>query len=562
MVPRVYLLAALLLLSGPVASVWADNAAAEEQPATAPADSADADNAQASESAPPAETLDEQIAEAEAPDSPVVGDMSPLTEADPADDSSDATDKAPAPESFADEPAPSILPMPADGYDVYVVPIKGAIGPPQLYILRRALKDAIANGVETVILQMDTPGGRVDTTLEMMEALDNFEGETITFVDKDAISAGSYIAVATDAIYFAPKGKMGAAEAVTGNGQDIDESMQRKVSSYLRAVVRVLSETHRYRADVQRAMMDPAYVLEIDGHEIKPAGELLTLTATEAAREYGNPPQPLLAAGIVDSVDQLLDQRYGPGNYHVREFHLSWSEEFAKWFSTIAPVLISIGILLIIIEIKTPNFGLLGGLGIALVILAFLGNTFAGLAGNEPILLFFVGVILIALELFFFPGVIVVAALGLLSIVAAIVWSMADIWPTPDGGVTISGEALAEAFQNALIAVILAGIGLAILWRFLPSSPLFRRFISVGAVGGVSEVDAHGGSSSSGQTTLPDLGARGTVVRDLHPTGIIEIDGQQYQAKCAHGEIKRGQPVIVVQRGSFALVVEPADNAS
>jgi membrane-bound serine protease (ClpP class) len=451
--------------------------------------------------------------------------------------------------------------MPAGGYDVYVVPIEGEIGPPQLYILRRALKDAIANGVETVVLQMNTLGGRMDTTLEMMEALDNFEGETITFVDDRAISAGSYISVACDAIYFAPKGKMGAAEAVTGQGQDISESMQRKVSSYMRAVVRTLSETHRYRADVQRAMMDPDFALEIDGHVIKPAGELLTITATEAAREYGNPPQPLLAAGIVDSVDQLLDQRYGPGNYHVREFHLSWSEEFAKWFSSIAPFLISIGILLIIVEIKTPNFGLIGGIGIALVILAFLGNSFAGLAGNEPILLFFVGVILIALELFFFPGVIVVAALGLLSIVAAIVWSMADIWPTPDGGVTISGEALAQAFQNALIAVVLAGIGLAILWRFLPSSPLFRRFISVGAVGGVSEVDAHGGSSSSGQTTLPDLGARGTVVRDLHPTGIIEIDGQQYQAKCAHGEIKRGQPVIVVQRGTFALVVEPAENA-
>ncbi len=534
---RLSLLAALLLLFGPSGPALADPADPGAPETTAAQAYAASDEISPADSAAEPVTLDEEIT------------------------ASEAADNAPAsaPDTAA---APTVLPMPEDGYDVYVVPIEGPIGPPQLYILRRALKDAITNGVETVVLQMDTPGGRLDTTLDMMEALDNFEGETITYVDVDAISAGSYIAVATDAIYFAPKGKMGAAEVVGGSGQNVDESMKRKINSYLRAVVRVLGETHRYRADVQRAMMDDSYELEIDGHVIKPAGELLTLTASEAVKEYGNPPQPLLGAGIADSVEQMLDQRYGPGNYRIREFHLTWSEEFAKWFTTIAPVLISIGILLIIVEIKTPNFGLLGGLGIALVVLAFLGNSFAGLAGNEPILLFLAGVLLIVLELLFFPGVTVVALLGLISIVTAIVWSMADIWPTPDGGVTISTEALLDAVQNALIALALAGVGLALIWRFLPNSTLFKRFISVGQVGGVSEVDAGGGSSSSGQTALPDLGARGVVIRDLHPMGLVEIDGQSYQARCTTGEIRRGQPVVVVQRVSFALVVELSESAS
>ncbi|QYY36483.1 NfeD family protein [Ruficoccus sp. ZRK36] len=531
MSPRVFLFVTLLFLLGPLRiSLAGDDVAPSPEPTEAMAPAEQASEVDKTQASSDAETDDTTTVESEA-----AADVAEVT-----------------------EPVPLVIPE--GGFDVYVVPIEGPIGPPQLFILRRALKDAIENGVETVILQMDTPGGRLDTTLEMMEALDNFEGETITFVDKDAISAGSYIAVATDAIYFAPKGKMGAAEAVTGQGGDIDESMQRKINSYLRAVVRVLSETHRYRADVQRAMMDPTFTLEIDGDLIKPEGELLTLTATEAAKQYGNPPQPLLAAGIVDDVDQLLMDRYGEGNYHIREFHLSWSEEFAKWFSAIAPVLISIGILMIIIEIKTPHFGLIGGIGIALVVVAFLSNSFAGLAGNEPILLFILGVILIALELFFFPGVMLPVILGLLSIAAAIIWSMADIWPTPDGGFTISREAMLDALQNGLIALVLTGVGLALIWRFLPGSSLFKRFISVGAINGVSEVDAHGGSTSAGQTTLPEAGATGIVVRDLHPMGTVEIDGQTYQARCQNGEIRRGQPVVVVSRATFALVVEPLDS--
>lgn len=466
----------------------------------------------------------------------------------------------PALETFAENEAANtaVIDIPPGGFDVYVVPIEGPIGSPQLFILRRALKQAIENDVECVVLQMDTPGGQLGVTLEMMEALDNFDGETITFVDDEAISAGSYISVACDKIYFAPKGIMGAAEVVAGTGDEVNESMKRKINSYLRAKVRVLSEKYRYRADVQRAMMDESFVFEVGDKIIKPEGELLSLTASEAAKKYGDPPQALLSSGTVETVEELLNMRYGQGNYQIQQFELTWSEDFAKWFANIAPFLFGIGVLMIIIEIKTPHFGLLGGIGIALVLIVFASNYFAGLAGNEPILLFALGVILILLEILFFPGVFVMVILGLACILGSLIWSMADIWPTPDGGITISMAALTEAIENAFIAMGIAVVGLLAMWRFLPGSSIFRRYVSEGAIDGVSEVDAGGGSSSSGQTSLPDIGARGTVVKDLHPMGMIEIDGHQYQAKSAHGEIQRGQHVVVVKRGSFALVVEKA----
>ena len=74
---------------------------------------------------------------------------------------------------------------------VYVIPIVDAISKPNLFVLRRGLKEAIANDVGMVLLDMDTPGGRVDVTLEMMEMLAKFDGSTATYINPDAISAGS-----------------------------------------------------------------------------------------------------------------------------------------------------------------------------------------------------------------------------------------------------------------------------------------------------------------------------------------------------------------------------------
>jgi membrane-bound serine protease (ClpP class) len=139
--------------------------------------------------------------------------------------------------------------------NVYIIPVEDVIDSPNLYILRRGLKEAIINEVSLVVLDMDTPGGRVDICLEMMEMLDRFEGETITYVNEDAISAGSFIAAATESIYFSPRGKIGASAVIQGTGEDVPETARQKIESYLRANIRVMSATHPYRAEVIRAMM-------------------------------------------------------------------------------------------------------------------------------------------------------------------------------------------------------------------------------------------------------------------------------------------------------------------
>ena len=205
----------------------------------------------------------------------------------------------------------------------YVIPIKDQIGPPILDILRRGLKDAIRENAQIVILDMDTPGGELGVTLEIMEeiieSLEKFEGKIITYVNDEAISAGAYIAIATSEIAFAPKSQIGAAEAVSGGGANIDSSMKRKDKLLPKGKIRNYAGGHRYRSIIMSAMMDANESLLIegeplraqDGSLIKKSGELLTLTGEEACKEYGNPPAPLLGFGVFEDVQSILDQKWG-----------------------------------------------------------------------------------------------------------------------------------------------------------------------------------------------------------------------------------------------------------
>src|SRR4051812_12213055 len=76
---------------------------------------------------------------------------------------------------------------------VYVIPVKNEINNPTLFILRRGLKEAIEQKADVVLLDMNTPGGALDVTFEIMEALEKFPGQKLTFVDREAMSAGAFI---------------------------------------------------------------------------------------------------------------------------------------------------------------------------------------------------------------------------------------------------------------------------------------------------------------------------------------------------------------------------------
>ncbi len=284
------------------------------------------------------------------------------------------------------EPKPAPVPAASGPTRVVVIPVRDQIADPVLFILRRGLKAAGKN--DFVVLDMKTPGGALGTALEMMEALDKFEGRTATYINDEAISAGAFISAVTDDIYFAPKGIIGAAAAVSSQGAEIPETMRLKVNSFLEAKVGAYTEGKRYRAEVLTAMFDKDYELKIGEKVIKAKGKLLSLTATQAAELYGEPPAPLLSSGAAKSLEALLDEKFGAGNYRIERLAVTWSERLAQYITNYASILLGLGILCLYIEFKTPGFGVFGLSGGALLLLVFFGHYVAGLSGYEPALVF------------------------------------------------------------------------------------------------------------------------------------------------------------------------------
>lgn len=431
---------------------------------------------------------------------------------------------------------------------VYIIPIEGEISTAQLYILRRGLKEAVQNEIDVVILKMNTPGGEMETTLKIMEALENFKGTTITYVDTEAISAGAYIAASTNEIYFNPKGILGAAAVIQSGGTEVGATLKQKIDSYLRAKIRTYHTTeYRYRADVIRAMMDVDYVFKIDDKVIKDKGELLTLTAHEAMAKYGEPPQPLLAAGIVDNIDNLLKEKYGDAGYQIKKFDLTWSEYLARWMNKITPLLLGLGMLCIFIEFKTPGFGIFGILGIALLLVVFASSYAAGLAGHEEIIVFFLGLLLVGVEIFILPGIFIAGILGILMILGSIIWALADIWPGSDFQIT--PELFVQPLIDLALGLIIAFVGIAIVGKFFLHSWISNILVlhsSVGQNANIEEKEDKG----------VKIGDQGIAVTDLHPWGEIEISGKRYGARVGVEAVNKHSLVEVVGKEDFGLIVK------
>jgi membrane-bound serine protease (ClpP class) len=448
----------------------------------------------------------------------------------------------------------------------YQIPIREQIGSPILDILRRGLKDAIREEADTVILDMDTPGGELGVTLEIMEEiienLEKFKGNIITYVNDEAISAGAYIAIASSEIAFSPKSQIGAAEAVSGGGANIDSSMKRKINSYLKAKIRNYAGKHRYRSQIMSAMMDANESLIIEGEPlrtdsgslIKKPGELLTLTGKEACESYGSPPLPLLGIGVYESVDEILDDRWGKGTWELKKMEINWAEEAGIWLNGIAPIILSIGLVCIFVEFKTPGFGIFGVVGLILLLVFFGSKYVAGLAGQEELLVFLVGACLVLVEIFLVPGLILPGILGIALMVGSIFWAMVDVWPTPDfqWNMEIIRAPLWEMLQT-LALVFLLGFFIS---KFLPKTSLWKSL--------VLSASLDGPNSSENNVRESELinnlaGKRGMSVSELYPCGQVEINGTRYEARSNLGKISKGENVEVVKNSEFELVVERVD---
>lgn len=435
-----------------------------------------------------------------------------------------------------------------DKHKVVIIPVRDQIAPPELYILRRGLKSAIEQGADTVILDMETPGGRLDVTFDMLKAIEKFPGKVVTYINTEAISAGALISAGTDEIHFAPTAIIGAAAPVSGGGADIDETMKQKIVSYLKARVRAMSGDEQNRAMAISAMIDENYELKFGEEILKPKGELLTLTANEAMKEYGDPALPLLATSIEPSLESLMDSMFGKGNYTSERLEVSWSERTAQYLTVITPILLAVGLLLVYLEFKTPGFGIFGIGGGILLAIVFFGHYSAGLSGHEPAIIFFIGFALVLIDLFFIPGFFVLAVPGAILMIGSLLWGMSDIWP--DQPIPWSTNFLVRPLLNLIYGFVGSIVLFAMLVRFMPRGGLWGKMVLEAAIAG----ETTDSSTARREPTL--IGATGHAVTALYPSGQIEINGIRYDARLPLGTIPPGTPVRVTSVGEFELKVE------
>ncbi|MBT3616662.1 MAG: hypothetical protein HN707_04700 [Verrucomicrobia bacterium] len=480
---------------------------------------------------------------------------------------------APAPLGQAQElEAPDDAPLgqAAAEKKVYVVPVREDIMPPILYVIRRGVKEAMAAEADCLILDMETNGGRVDITEEIFDIVAKFSGLTVTYVNKDAYSAGAFIAVATQKIYMAPQSVIGAAAPImmspTGGVSEMPSTMEVKMNSAIRAKIRTQAEKNGYAIDVVEAMVDKTKKLERDGKIICEEGDILTLTNLEAEAKYGEAKTQLLSSGTVESIDALIIELGYAGAQRVDVAPLG-VEELGTWINAISPILLLIGIIGLYIEFKTAGFGVFGAVGIAALVLYFFGGYVSGMAGIEWVGIFVVGVALVAVELFLLPGTIFIGLIGVVCMFLALVMGMTDLYPNMPwfpagegeggGGVVPQVEGVdfvMPDFSRPINDLLIAfGLSVPIIWalsKYLPHTALFAVFTS-NAASGVESVAAVAAEIES------RLGQAGTSTMPLNPGGKAMF-GDALCNVVTQGEmIAADTPVKVIgHRGSDLLVIE------
>lgn len=420
---------------------------------------------------------------------------------------------------------------------VYVAPIEGIIDLGLAPFVKRVLDEAAAAGAAAVVLEINTFGGRVDAAVQIRDALLNSPVRTIAFVNKRAISAGALIALASENMVMTGGATIGAATPVQmGQPGAQSESVGEKTVSYVKKEFRATAESRKRPPLLAEAMVDAD--VEIKG--VIEKGKLLTLTTEEALKHK-------LIDHRADTLEAALEM-LGIAAPEIRHASTNWAENVVRFLThpVVSSLLITIAMLGIILEMRTPGFGIPGGLGLTSLALFFWGHWLVQLAGWEELLLGVAGLILLAIEVLVIPGFGLAGVLGVIAIVASLVLSL--VGP----GFTMTFMLVAAG--RVVLALLLALLASLVLLRFLPRLPFGRRLIL-----------NRGLAAAEGYASAPEidaqwLGKTGLASSPLRPAGIADIDGRRVDVVSDGEHIDAGQFIRVTRVDGNRVVVRRISN--
>ena len=416
---------------------------------------------------------------------------------------------------------------------VFRVPVTGVVEMGLAPFIERAIREAESAGVSVVVLDIDTPGGRVDSAERIADAISDSGVPVYAFVNRRAFSAGALIALATRGIYMRPGSVLGAVTPVDGSGTKASE----KIVSAMRSEMRALAEARGLDPAIAEAMVDESLAVP----NVVDAGRLLTLTTEEAVR--------VAYASETENFSSLLDD-LGFAGAEVTDFDVNWAERFVRFFSNpvVAPFLLSLGFLGLIIEIKTATFGLAGLAGALSLSLFFGSHLILGLAGWEDLLLVGAGVLFVAAEVLLIPGFGLFGVLGMAGIAGGIYMSLLGSLPSAQD-FSRAGSVLI----TTLVLLLVTG------WALLRHLPKSKRMFQSGIFLGTRTDRAIGYESAEKRSDL--IGAEGVAATDLRPSGVGIFRDERVDIVSQSEWIEEGTPVRVVSAEGYRQVVRPIRNA-
>lgn len=455
-------------------------------------------------------------------------------------------------ETGLDAPSDLREPLPSAKL-VYVLPIRGPIEPALLYVIRRGLAEAKTKQADAVIFPMDTPGGAVNVTEDIVELIARVEVPTYTFVENNAISAGAIIALASDYIYMAPGSKIGDAMPILmgpgGGVQPLPDAEREKIMSYVDSLIRGIAQRKGRDETLASAMVRPEIEYIIDDVVISKEGQLLTMTNVEAERRFGEEQKPLLSEGTYDNLDEMMDA-VGFGQAVRHELQITAAERIARFLQVIGPLLMMVGFLGLYLEFQSPGFGLPGILGVICLLLFFAGHHIAGLAGNEDILLFILGVALILIEVLVLPGFGVVGFTGLLLVLWALINAMIERLPG-DPWLPSLPELRVPVLKLSG-AIVGAAVGAALAGKLIPRTSVFHRLV-------LDEATARNAGYTASKDTSNWIGKEGVTTSPLYPAGSAMFDDQRLDVITRGEYIEQGKRIRVVETHGNRIIVEPIE---
>ncbi len=467
-------------------------------------------------------------------------------------------------------------PRPSAGH-VVIIDLEGAVTFGLSAAIKRQTEEALAHDPkpDLLIYRIDTYGGTADSALKIADVIGDIDAPTtVAYIPKKAISAGALIAISCRQMVMGEGSKIGDCQPIIPTPEGITPAGE-KVETMLRASFRSFAERNGYPLALAEAMVSPhieVHKVTIEGEEpqyvrsdrakalkqqhgekvvadeiVLPKGDLLTMTAKEAY-DFG------FARAIVGSEAGLLSY-YGASDAEVTRLYASWSEDLVRFFDLIGPLLLAAGLLGLYLEFKTPGFGLPGMVGIACLALYFGSKYLVGLADVMDILLFFAGVLLLAVELFVIPGFGIIGVAGILLILTGLFLSFQSfvVPRTP-----AEMELLGWSFIQLLVALGIVVTAAFLLGRYLSVLPLVRGMVLV-TEPGTTKVYS---SAAPSERRLQELiGAVGVATTFCRPAGKA-LFGERLVDVVAQGEyIERGRDLQVVALEGNRIVVREVPGA-